>query len=127
MAKSAFNYQDPEEARDPTTIAQIYEWARKIPVGRVLSYGALGALCSPPISGYICGRIMNRAMADVPWWRVVGKEGNMPISKRNPHLGVEQRERLEEEDVDFEDNCVIMERFTWTPDDDTPQDAALFE
>ena len=106
-----------DASHDETIIAQVYRWARAVPPGRVISYGELGKLCEPPISGFICGKIMNRAIHDVPWWRVVGKEGNLPISKRSPHLAVEQRERLEEEDVEFEGECVAMSRFAWTGDD----------
>ena len=87
-----------------TIIAQVYENARAIAPGKVLSYGALGAQCSPPISGYICGRIMNQAMADVPWWRVVAKDGSLPIAKRNPLLAKQQRDTLESEGVQFDDD-----------------------
>lgn len=94
-----------------TIIAQIYELARAIPEGKVLSYGVLGAQCDPPISGYICGRIMNGALEDVPWWRVVAKDGTLPISKRNPLLAKTQREKLESEGVQFgEDGKVKMEK-----------------
>lgn len=85
-------------------IAQVYEHARAIAPGKVLSYGALGALCSPPISGYICGRIMNQVLDDVPWWRVVAKDGSLPIAKRNPVLANEQREKLAAEGVRFDES-----------------------
>ena len=100
-------------ASDERIVAQIYDLARAIPSGRVLSYGALGAQCEPPISGYICGRIMNNVPLGVPWWRVVAKDGALPISKRNPHLAHEQRTKLEAEGVRFdEENRVLMERFS---------------
>jgi methylated-DNA-protein-cysteine methyltransferase-like protein len=101
----------PDDAHLNTTIiAQVYEHARAIAPGKVLSYGALGAKCEPPISGYICGRIMNGAMEDVPWWRVVAKDGSLPIAKRNPILANEQREKLESEGVEFdEDGKVNMD------------------
>ncbi len=92
--------------------AQVHAIAHAIPPARVMSYGAVGAACEPPISGYVCGRIMSAAMGDVPWWRVVGKDGKLPISKRNPNLAREQRELLEAEGVAFDDEgCVLMERF----------------
>lgn len=112
-SKNAFQIA-AEQAKDPTIIAQVYAVARAIPVGRVLSYGEVGKRCEPDVSGFLCGRIMNNALQDVPWWRVVGKDGNLPISKRNPHLAVEQRERLEEEGVAFENGCVVMSEFAWT-------------
>jgi methylated-DNA-protein-cysteine methyltransferase-like protein len=98
------------------TAEQVFEQARSIPAGHVISYGALGALCDPPISGYVCGRIMGRVAPDVPWWRIVGKNGRLPIRKRNPNLGVEQRERLEAEGIVFdEDGGIPMARYEWRP------------
>ncbi len=92
--------------------AQVYDLVRAVPIGRVMSYGAVGALCEPPLSGYVCGRIMNVVAGDVPWWRVVGKNGDLPVSKRNPHLAREQRALLESEGVAFDDDGrVVMERF----------------
>lgn len=91
---------------------QVHDIVRRIPAGRVMSYGAVGANCEPPISGYICGRIMNVVTEDVPWWRVVAKDGKLPISKRNPHLAHEQRALLEAEGVAFDDeDRVLMEEF----------------
>ncbi len=93
---------------------QVFNLARSIPVGRVLSYGSLGALCEPPVSGYICGRILGRAQDDVAWWRVVGKAGNLPIRKRAPDLETEQREKLRNEGIEFDDE-IDMARYEWRP------------
>jgi methylated-DNA-protein-cysteine methyltransferase-like protein len=99
-------------ATDERIIAQVHEIAKAIPPGRVLSYGAVGARCTPPISGYICGRIMIHSHESVPWWRVVGKDGTLRISKRNPLLARDQRDRLESEDVQFDkDGRVKMAEF----------------
>jgi methylated-DNA-protein-cysteine methyltransferase-like protein len=92
-------------------VAQVHEIVNSIPAGQVMSYGAVGALCDPPISGYICGRIMNGVIGSTPWWRVVGKDGNLPIRKRHPELSAEQREKLEAEGVAFdEEGRVLMAR-----------------
>ena len=108
----------PEEpfdaSTDATVIEQVFNAARAIPPGRVISYGALGGRCDPPISGYICGRIMNGAVHDVPWWRVVAKDGSLPIAKRNPRLAEEQRDRLQAEGVEFDGaGRVLMEKFSF--------------
>ena len=93
------------------TKKQVFEAARAIPKGRVTSYGALGKACNPPISGYVCGRIMGVVTDDVPWWRVVGKEGNLPIRKRHPELEAKQRRLLSEEGIQFDENGQIQSRF----------------
>jgi methylated-DNA-protein-cysteine methyltransferase-like protein len=95
-------------ASDENIITQIHDIVRAIPCGKVMSYGAVGARCEPPISGYICGRILGGAIQNVPWWRVVGKDGNLPIRKRHPELLVEQREKLEAEEVVFDDEGRVM-------------------
>ncbi|HEX8552919.1 MAG TPA: MGMT family protein [Abditibacteriaceae bacterium] len=105
--------KDEEAANEPVE-TQIFHLARCVPTGRVLSYGSLGALCEPPVSGYICGRILGRALGDVPWWRIVGKKGNLPIRKRAPQLEEEQRERLNEEGIAF-DETIDMARYEWRP------------
>lgn len=93
--------------------AQVFDLARQVPAGRVLSYGALGARCEPPISGYVCGRIMNNVGDDVPWWRIVAKDGSLPIAKRNSNLALRQRELLEQEGVEFdEEDRVLMNQFS---------------
>ncbi len=103
---------DIAQASDQTIRDQIFELARAIPAGRVASYGALGAACEPPISGYICGRILQNVAEGVPWWRVVAKDGALPISKRSPHLAQEQRAKLEAEGVEFgSDGKVSMSEF----------------
>ncbi len=91
--------------------AQVERLCHAIPHGRVISYGALGARCEPPISGYVCGRVMGRVMDVAPWWRVVGKTGNLPIHKKGPERAREQRELLESEGVEFADDTIKREFF----------------
>ncbi|HEX9997880.1 MAG TPA: MGMT family protein [Abditibacterium sp.] len=90
---------------------QVMRLAGEIPIGRVISYGALGKRCEPPISGYICGRVMGNVMDDVPWWRVVGKDGALPISKRGPLHSQMQRDLLVSEGVQFDAKECIERRF----------------
>lgn len=104
-----------DETDDPRIIdAKIFDLVRSVPAGRVASYGQVGAACDPPISGYICGRILRRGGGDLPWWRIVGKDGNMPVKKVSPEHGDEQRDTLKNEGVKFlEDGRVNMARFAW--------------
>ncbi|HEX8464546.1 MAG TPA: MGMT family protein [Abditibacterium sp.] len=90
---------------------QVMKLAQEVLRGRVISYGALGKRCEPPISGYVCGRVMAQVLDDVPWWRVVGKDGNLPISKRGPGHSERQRELLGEEGVEFDENGRVLKSF----------------
>ncbi len=90
---------------------QVMRLCHEVPRGRVTSYGALGKLCDPPISGYICGRVMGNVMENVPWWRIVGKDGKLPIAKRGPYHSGQQRQLLEQEGVEFDEEGKIQSRF----------------
>ena len=84
-------------------------------LGRCASYGDLGSALDHPASGYMVGRWMAQCPEDIPWWRVVAKDGRLPLHKRDPRLAAEQRRRLEEEGVEFEDDNVRMGRFGHAP------------
>ena len=106
--------------------AQVERLCHEIPRGRVISYGALGAKCEPPISGYVCGRVMGRVMDTAPWWRVVGKTGTLPIHKKGPERARQQRELLENEGVEFEGDTIKREFFENEPSAEKPTQGELF-
>jgi methylated-DNA-protein-cysteine methyltransferase-like protein len=81
----------------------LYELVRRIPAGRVTSYGALGRALENPVSGYLVGRAMGACPPDVPWWRVVARDGSLPVNKRSPELAEEQRAHLAREGVPIDD------------------------
>ena len=82
-----------------------------IPIGKVASYGVVGQALKNPASGYFVGRWMGYGADDMPWWRVVAKDGKMPVWKRNPNYERIQIERLQAEGVEFVDGKVDMVRF----------------
>ncbi|HMS55093.1 MAG TPA: MGMT family protein [Fimbriimonadaceae bacterium] len=95
---------------------ELWTLLAKVPAGRVVAYGELGRALKNPASGYMVGRAMAACPPELPWWRVVGKSGALPIHKRDPHLAMEQQERLRAEGIDFQDNIVDMARFGWVFD-----------
>jgi methylated-DNA-protein-cysteine methyltransferase-like protein len=90
---------------------QIYQLVRQIPPGKVTNYGSIGAACEPPISGYICGRLMRNTPEDVPWWRVVAKDGSLPTAKISPQAGREQRLLLENDGIEFERSGKVPQKY----------------
>lgn len=105
--------QNEEVESRERVVQQIHTIVHAIPAGKVLSYGEVGKRSNPPISGYICGRIVRQISEEAPWWRVVGKDGNLPIRKRHPELSIVQRERLEAEGVEFTDEGTVdMARYS---------------
>lgn len=87
-------------------LAEVESLVRQIPSGRVTSYGAVGRMLEQPLSGLLVGRILRSADIDCPWWRVVGADGTLPLDRRGPEFGAEQRRRLAEEGVELVDERV---------------------
>lgn len=94
-----------------TGLEELWEAVRRIPRGRVAAYGAVGRALAHPAPARTVGKWMARAPEGVPWWRVVGATGCLPIAKRSPILAAEQRSRLEGEGVTFEGDRVRAEFF----------------
>jgi alkylated DNA nucleotide flippase Atl1 len=62
------------------------------------------------------GTAMRYAPEDVPWQRVVGAGGYLPIARRSPEMRALQRRLLEQEEVIFrpgDTDRVDMERCQW--------------
>ena len=87
---------------------ELWTLVKSIPKGKVASYGQVGRCLSRPSSGYMVGRWMAICPNNLPWWRVVGKDGQMCTEKRDPELAKIQRERLKKEGVRIVDDKVDM-------------------
>lgn len=93
----------------------VYSLVREIPPGRVTSYGALGQALDNRVSGLVVGNWMSRCPGDVPWWRVVAKDGRLVVFKRDVSFAVTQRNLLESEGVRFEGDKVRIADVYWEP------------
>lgn len=91
----------------------LYE-VNKIPVGKVLSYGEIGAKVG--ISGWIAGRILSgmteEEMKQYAWQRVVNKQGYISALKLG-FRGNLQIELLRAEGIEIPDSTVDMEVYSW--------------
>ena len=94
---------------------QLWDIIRSIPVGRCASYGDVGTALDRPLSGLLVGRFLRNAPEDVPWWRVVGRNGDLLIGKQSAHLAQDQAERLKSEGIDLVNGQVPMNQFGYTP------------
>lgn len=92
---------------------ELWQIVRKIPKGKVVSYSDLGKMLRNPATGFQVGRMMASAPDGVPWWRVVAKDGSLPIHKRSPQLRLEQEKRLKSEGVNFEGRRIEMGKHRW--------------
>jgi methylated-DNA-protein-cysteine methyltransferase-like protein len=80
---------------------------RKIPRGRVSTYGAIAAAAGYPRCARHVGRVLKQ-VSGLPWQRVLGSGGR--ISLRG-ELALEQRFLLESEGVRFRGRRVDMQNF----------------
>ncbi len=101
---------------------QVWEIVRRIPKGKVTTYGRIAAMVPTPggmnPKDYLAfgARWVGGAMAacpeDVPWQRVINAQGK--ISLRQGEASSRQRELLEEEGIVFEENgSVNLSRYVW--------------
>jgi len=97
---------------------RIYAVIRRIPSGRVATYGQVAALAG--LAGH--ARQVGYALfalsshSTVPWHRVVNAQGRLSLGKVIPEGDVEQRIRLEIEGVEFDaEGRIPLERFRWKP------------
>lgn len=93
---------------------EIYAVVRRIPPGRVSSYGRVALLAGRPrharLVGYALHALRLARGDDVPWWRVVN-HGGFISNAYEPEL---QRARLEAEGVVVSDaHRVDLRRFLW--------------
>lgn len=92
---------------------RIQEAVAGIPFGCVLNYGEVARRAGLPGKARLVGRALGRApkrMA-LPWHRVVNVQGKISFPEGSDKA-VEQRRRLEQEGVEFENDAIDLERFS---------------
>jgi methylated-DNA-protein-cysteine methyltransferase-like protein len=104
------------ESHGASSYQRIYTVVRRIPRGRVATYGQIARLAGMPGHARQVGyalHALNPATA-VPWQRVINAAGG--ISLRPTTGGVSQRLLLEKEGVQFDARGrVSFEKFAWRP------------
>jgi methylated-DNA-protein-cysteine methyltransferase-like protein len=107
------------ENAEQDSFDSVYAFVRTVPPGKVVTYGQVaGMLEEVRLTARQVGAAMRTAPTDVPWQRVVGAGGLLPIGKRSPELKSRQRELLEQEDVVFLSGAaerVDMRKSQWMP------------
>jgi methylated-DNA-protein-cysteine methyltransferase related protein len=107
----------PRKAKDPArTWERVYAVVRRIPRGRVATYGQVAALAGFPRAPRVAGYALH-ALPDgspVPWHRVVAAGGRLSLARLSLEAALTQRMRLEKEGVHFDARGrVRMEEHAW--------------
>ena len=90
----------------PNFFETAYAVARTIPSGRVMSYGQIAALAGNPRMARQVGWAMHDCPPDVPWHRVVRRDGSIATGD-----GDVQRALLEAEGVEFDGNGRVLREY----------------
>jgi len=93
---------------------RIYAIVRQVPPGKVATYGQIGEIvgCSARLVGYAMAALRSGETPDVPWQRVINRQGK--ISIHDPFGHITQRQILEEEGVFFnKDDRIDFKEFGW--------------
>lgn len=100
----------------PSTYERIYAAVRRIPRGRVSTYGWVADLAGVPGAARQVGYAMAAlpAHTTVPWHRVINAQGRVSPRRATGDPSLEQRFLLEAEGVVFDaGGRVSLERFGW--------------
>jgi methylated-DNA-protein-cysteine methyltransferase-like protein len=93
---------------------QVYELVAQIPKGRVMTYGQIAALCGRPRAARIVGGVAHYGPTELPWLRVVKKDGS--LAEGYPSGTEGHKQALEAEGVEIIDYRVQnMEKRLWLP------------
>lgn len=114
-------YQDRDEI-----FARIYDAIRKVPPGRVVTYGQIAAAIGFPRHARLVGRALRSLPepTDVPWHRVVNASG--AVSRRPSDSDQLQRLLLEAEGIELgPSGRLSLDHFRW--DDPTDRPSTRFD
>jgi methylated-DNA-protein-cysteine methyltransferase related protein len=94
--------------------APVYTMVKRIPRGRVITYGGLAKALRLRGGARSAGRAMAASPSGkgIPWHRVVGYGGKLLI--REPYASL-QRKLLESEGVALSESRVDMKKHAWKP------------
>jgi len=101
---------------------RVYQIVRRIPAGRVMTYGQIAELLGEGYTPRTVGFVMHASPDDVPWQRVINSQGACSTRRLLLPDNIQQR-LLEAEGVTFDarGRC-DLKRYRWTPEEARGQD-----
>ena len=96
--------------------AAVWRLVRRIPRGRVMTYGQIAGWLEQELSPRAVGWALHGCPEDVPWQRVVNASGGCSTERLPDGPPGLQQALLEAEGVEFRENDTLdLERYRWTP------------
>jgi methylated-DNA-protein-cysteine methyltransferase-like protein len=107
----------PLDVDSPRYRERVFGIVRRIPPGRVMTYGQLAELLGEGYTARTVGFVMHSAGEDDPWHRVINAQGKCSTG-RVVLPPDKQRRMLEAEGVEFDarERCDLG-RYRWTPEE----------
>ncbi len=108
---------------DPSFRLRVEALVAQIPRGRVMTYGQLAALCGNARAARIVGGIAHFGDPELPWQRVVNKQGGLASGYPGGRTG--HAEHLRAEGVEVIDGWVDVHSLLWWPGGTEPSQQEL--
>ena len=106
---------------EPNFRIRVEAYVAQIPRGRVMTYGQLAALAGSAYAARIVGGIAHFGDPDLPWQRVVNKQGGLAAGYPGGRSG--HRQVLEAEGVEVsDDDKVNVANLLWWPPNTGPEE-----
>jgi methylated-DNA-protein-cysteine methyltransferase-like protein len=101
VAKSTPAGKPPNRADASDSYSRIYAAVRKIPRGRVTTYGAVARMAGLPRQARLVGYALHAlsSQSNLPWHRVINAQGKLSLVRDGKSSGITQRLLLEREGV----------------------------
>lgn len=100
---------------EPAFAVLVNALVRQIPKGRVMTYGQIAALCGNARAARIVGGIAHFGDPELPWQRVVNKQGG--LASGYPGGRRAHARALEAEGIRIDDDCVAdLPELLWWPE-----------
>ncbi len=93
----------------------VMAYVKKIPKGKVASYGQIARLAGKPNGARGVGWILNSSAEahDLPWQRVLNSKGKISFPKNSDEFKL-QKSLLQREGIKFfEDHSIDLDKFGW--------------
>lgn len=115
-----------EAKPEPQFAAAVYELVAQIPRGRVMTYGQIAALCGSPRAARMVGSVAHWGPPDLPWQRVVNKQGGLAGGYTTGGRSAHGRD-LEADGVEVSDDYTVdIDALIWWPEGTEPPQQTLF-
>ena len=100
----------------------VYDLVKKIPRGKVMTYGQIAMVLGEGYTARTVGYVMHGSDDDVPWQRVINSQGKISTGRLSIPVNLQQS-MLEQEGVVFSPKGKCdLDKYQWWPKGFEPSD-----